>query len=115
MFSSKSLDENLCDVCLAINIVVQRFTVNVGPTLSMSGGGLHFGFDILLEQSTAVVPAFFRMSDKKRGEMEREGCWRMGGGGGTDMHLSPISSNPLHNSSALSLLPRLRTIRPDAH
>lgn len=48
----------------------------------------------------------------------------MGGGGGgqkerdggaADMHLSPISSNPLHNSSALSLLPRLRTIRPDAH
>lgn len=67
------------------------------------------------------MPAFFRMSDKKRGEMEREGSWRMGGGGGerdggaADMHLSPISSNPLHNSSALSLLPRLRTIRPDAH
>ena len=69
------------------------------------------------------------MSDKKRGEMEREGPWRMGGSGGggeggwrerrdggaADMHLSPISSNPLHNSSALSLLPRLRTIRPDAH
>ena len=62
--------------------------------------------------------------------MEREGSWRMGGSGGgggeggwrerrdggaADMHLSPISSNPLHNSSALSLLPRLRTIRPDAH
>lgn len=26
------------------------------------------------------MPAFFRMSDKKRGEMEREGSWRMGGG-----------------------------------
>lgn len=30
------------------------------------------------------MPAFFRMSDKKRGEMEREGSWRMGGGGGGD-------------------------------
>lgn len=26
------------------------------------------------------MPVFFRMSDKKRGEMEREGSWRMGGG-----------------------------------
>lgn len=25
------------------------------------------------------MPAFFRMSDKKRGEMEREGSWRIGG------------------------------------
>lgn len=43
---------------------------------------MHFVFNVLLKQSTAVMPAFFRMSDKKRGEMEREGSWRMGGGGG---------------------------------
>lgn len=44
------------------------------------------------------------------------GGWReRRDGGAADMHLSPISSSPLHNSSALSLLPRLRTIRPDAH
>lgn len=88
---------------------------------------MHFVFNVLLEQSAAVMTAFFRMSDKKRGEMEREASWRKGrgwvmvggekerDGGAADMHLSPISSNPLHNSSALSLLPRLRTIRPDAH
>lgn len=50
----------------------------------------------------------------------REDCWRKGeergiDGGPADMRLSPISSNTLHNSSALSLLPWLRTIRPDAH
>lgn len=91
---------------------------------------LHFVFNVLLKQSTAVMQAFFSMSDKKRGEMEREGSRRRGGGlgwagggeaggvwtgGAADMHLSPISSNALHNSSALSLLPWLRTIRPDAH
>lgn len=43
-------------------------------------GGLHFVFNALLKQSSAVMPAFFRKSDKKRGEMEREGSWRMGGG-----------------------------------
>lgn len=97
------------------------------------GRGLHFVFNVLLKQSTAVMPAFFSMSDKKREERWRgrdpggeERRWagleegRMGGGGwgeggAADMHLSPISSNALHNSSALSLLPRLRTIRPDAH
>lgn len=65
------------------------------------------------------MPAFFRMSDKKRRDGEggilEDGRGGGGGGGAADMHLSPISSNPLHNSSALSLLPRLRTIRPDAH
>lgn len=78
-------------------------------------------------------PLFFSVSDKKERrdgeggilEDRRWGGWVgmyvCGGGGGrrdggaADMHLSPISSNALHNSSALSLLPRLRTIRPDAH
>lgn len=75
-------------------------------------------------------PLFSACQTKKRGEMERGGiledrrwggCVCVCGGGGrrdggaADMHLSPISSNALHNSSALSLLPRLRTIRPDAH
>lgn len=75
------------------------------------------------------MPAFFSVSDKKE-RRDGEGgiledrrwggwvCMRGGGrrdGGAADMHLSPISSNALHNSSALSLLPRLRTIRPDAH
>lgn len=74
------------------------------------------------------MPAFLfqdvRQKERRDGEggILEEGK-RVGGGGGererdggaADMHLSPISSNPLHNSSALSLLPRLRTIRPDAH
>ncbi len=52
-----------------------------------------------------------RIEEERRGE----GGWRTRDGGGADMHLSPISSNTFHNSSALSLLPRLRTISPDAH
>lgn len=45
-----------------------------------TGRGLHFVFNVSPEQSAAVVPAFFRMSDKKRGEMEREASWRKGRG-----------------------------------
>lgn len=57
-----------------------------------------------------------RWRGRHPGGREEGGWWGGGGdGGAADMHLSPISSNPLHNSSALSLLPRLRTIRPDAH
>lgn len=69
------------------------------------------------------MPFLSRVSDKKiedgegviLRERERVGGWRTRDGGGADMHLSPISSNTFHNSSALSLLPRLRTISPDAH
>lgn len=68
------------------------------------------------------MPAFFSECQTKKerrdGEgriLEDGGRKRRRDGGAADMHLSPISSNPLHNSSALSLLPRLRTIRPDAH
>lgn len=68
---------------------MECFTINMCPThwtsawisnMKENGWGLHFVFNVLLKQSTAVMPAFFRMSDKKRGEMEREGSWRMGGG-----------------------------------
>lgn len=37
-------------------------------------------FNILLKQSTAVKPWFFSVCQTKRGEMEREGSWRKGGG-----------------------------------
>lgn len=56
-----------------------------------------------------------RGEDRREEERRGEGGWRTRDGGGADMHLSPISSNTFHNSSALSLLPRLRTISPDAH
>lgn len=55
------------------------------------------------------------LREKEREREKRVGGWRTRDGGGADMHLSPISSNTFHNSSALSLLPRLRTISPDAH
>lgn len=55
--------------------VTQGFTINMGPTHWVSpwifviggknGWGLHFVFNVLLKQSTAVMPAFFSVSDKK--------------------------------------------------
>lgn len=79
--------------------VTRGFTINTGPdawSVSLNicyrrgknGRGSHFVFNVLLKQSTAVMPAFFSMSDKKRGEMEREGSggeevgWAGMGGGG---------------------------------
>ncbi len=83
-----------------------------------------FLFFLIFCSNRAVLSCLlYAACQTKRKKMEREksrgkrgeGGWRTRDGGGADMHLSPISSNTFHNSSALSLLPRLRTISPDAH
>ncbi len=97
--------------------------INCEDKSSESGENCIFIFLIFCSNRAVLSCLLYAACQTKRKKMEREksrgkrgeGGWRTRDGGGADMHLSPISSNTFHNSSALSLLPRLRTISPDAH